>query len=71
MEVNTLCNALWGGGGGGGDPLQGPLEGAGPGNHDFLGPKMATSETHVQKFYQCSCFLYGSNPGRDMSRLLL
>ncbi len=28
----------------GGNPFQGPLEGVGPGNKDFFGPEMATSE---------------------------
>jgi hypothetical protein len=33
----------------GANPLQGPLEGVGPENRDFLGPEMAT---HVSKITQ-------------------
>ncbi len=37
-------------GGGGGVPLEGVC----PGNRDFLGPEMATSETHVHKIINVS-----------------
>jgi hypothetical protein len=37
-------------------PLQGPLEGVGPENQDFLGPEMATNETHVHKITNVPSF---------------
>jgi hypothetical protein len=44
----------------GANSLQGPLEEVGPANGDFLGPEMATSETHAHKTTNVPVFFMGA-----------